>query len=636
MSASSIDFLSADAWLGAHVDGGGQVSFRVWAPKLKTCELVLFNEDGSKKYIAMEPAERGYFELRAPDVEAEVKADVKPGSRYLFRLDGKTEIPDPASRFQPEGPHGPSQVVAKEFDWTDANWKGRAMNQLVIYELHVGTFTPEGTFEGIETKLNHLVNLGINAIEIMPIAQFAGARNWGYDGVGLFAAQNTYGTIPSPVALKNLINKCHELGIAVILDVVYNHLGPEGNYLPQLGPYFQSKYKTPWGDALNYDGEYGDEVRRYFLQNARQWLEEFHFDGLRLDAVHAILDTSAIPFLEQLSQMRDELQTKVGRPLLLIAESEANDSRILKPREQNGLGLSGQWADDLHHIIHALLTGENFAYYKDYGTLEQMETVYKDGLLFTGQYSDARKRSHGRSYSGIERSRLVVCSQNHDQIGNRMKGERLLTITDTRKAKLAAACVFITQNIPMIFMGEEFASRDPFLYFIDHKDPELVEAVRKGRKEEFSGFSWHEDPPDPASKETFERSKLNWLRLEADPEAKEFSDYYRRLIEISKWIRREKILEDGAVSTRILAEGRVIEVKGHSGEHALQAFFSFSEKTEKVQPDRSSAKLEIILNSAEDGGLPTQKRRDLSSEKVDGGTVDVQPFTALVLATPIF
>ncbi|RYZ67410.1 MAG: malto-oligosyltrehalose trehalohydrolase, partial [Proteobacteria bacterium] len=442
----------------------------LWSPESKSVELQLKKSGASKSepaFISMDRDELGYFKVLVPDAAA--------GDRYKFRLNKKESYPDPASRFQPNGPHEDSEVVDSKFEWTDQAWRGQDLKEIVIYELHVGTFSEAGTFKGIAEKIPHLKEMGLNAIEIMPIAQFAGKRNWGYDGVGLFAAHNTYGGTENPVtALKSLINECHANGISVFLDVVYNHIGPEGNYLPKFGPYFQSKYKTPWGDALNFDGDWSDEVRHFFLQNARQWLEEFHFDGLRLDAVHAIFDTSARPFLEDLTRLKKEIEAQRKIPLHLIAESEANDSRILMPYEEGGLALDGQWADDLHHVVHTLTTGEHDGYYSDYGKLEQLATVFQDGVVFHGEFSEARHRSHGRRYDKIERTRLVVCSQNHDQIGNRMKGERLLTLTNFEKQKLAAACALLSPGLPLLFMGEEFAETAPFLYFIDHTDKDLL------------------------------------------------------------------------------------------------------------------------------------------------------------------
>ncbi|MGE0526020.1 MAG: malto-oligosyltrehalose trehalohydrolase [Bdellovibrionales bacterium] len=602
--------------LGAWVDPTGGVRFRVWAPRARRVDLVWMGHAPEEvERVAMEPRERGYFEVRL--------AHAAPGGRYKFCLNEDLELPDPVSRFQPLGPHGPSQVVETDFNWTDAAWKGLPLDQHVIYELHVGTFSPEGTFAGVEKRLEHLQALGVNAIEIMPVAQFAGHRNWGYDGVGLYAAHNTYGGDEiAPRALKRLVDTCHAHGFAVFLDVVYNHLGPEGNCLSHFGPYFQDKYKTPWGEALNFDGEWNDEVRKFFLGNAKQWLEEFHFDGLRLDAVHAIIDASAQPFLEDLGRLKNGLQDRLGRAIYLIAETDSNDSRLLRAPEDGGMGMSGHWADDLHHTIHVLLTGEKRGYYADYGRLDQLASLYRDGVLFQGEWSPSRRRSHGRSYAGVSRSRLVVCSQNHDQVGNRMRGERLLALAGEEKMRLAAACVFLSPFLPLIFMGEEIAEAHPFMYFVDHTDKKLIEAVRKGRREEFSGFEWSGEAPDPAHPSTFEESRLNWNQVE-EPRSQRFLAYYKRLIQLSKWIRREQLLECGHVSTEILAKGTVFYLRGRNSTSHLHIFFSFSSEIQTVEVAAESIPLEILLDSADDSffdnshPIPWPSGRTLREGKVE-------------------
>ncbi|RYZ70277.1 MAG: malto-oligosyltrehalose trehalohydrolase, partial [Proteobacteria bacterium] len=570
-----------------------------------------------KRIIKMEKAERGYFFLKTSEAPV--------GTRYRYRFDEKTELPDPASRYQPEGPHGPSEVVPTTFAWTDRAWSGLDLKDLVIYELHVGTFTEQGTFAGVREKIPHLKKLGINAIEIMPVAQFAGGRNWGYDGVGLFAPQNTYGS-PGAVAaeeMKALVNECHANGIAVILDVVYNHLGPEGNYLPQLGNYFQSKYKTPWGDALNYDGEDSDEVRNYFLQNARQWFEDFHLDGLRLDAVHAIFDTSAYPFLAELADLKQSLEKKLSRSLFLIAESDASDPRILKSTEDGGHGMDGHWADDLHHVVHTLLTKEKHHYYADYGEPEQLVKVLKNAMLFEGEYSPFRRRRHGRSYNNVDRRRLMVCSQNHDQIGNRKDGERLIAIAGAEKQKMAAACVLLSGALPMIFMGEEFAETAPFQYFVDHTDKDLLEAVRKGRKAEFASSQWEGEAPDPASADTFRRSKLDWQRVGTDPQAAEFQAYYRRLIELSKWIRATGFYRSEDLKVEIPPGQKRVEISATKNGEVLKIYMSYGDQPQKI-PSSGVTNLEIALNSSENDGSN-------SSAKVLTETLDLKPFGVIVL-----
>ena len=562
-------------------------TFRVWAPKAQIVEVVGMNP-GVKKVFPLVAGECGYFEASLNGF--------KDGDLYKFRIDGKTDLPDPASRYQPEGPHGPSQIVAEEFPWTDQSWKGIPLEDLIVYELHVGTFSPEGTFSGIQKRIPHFKKLGINTIEIMPIGQFAGKRNWGYDGVAIFATHSSYGTVKD---LKELINECHKDGIAVLLDVVYNHMGPEGNYLSQWGTYFQDKYKTPWGEALNYDGLGGDEVRNYFLQNARQWLEEFHFDGLRLDATHAIFDTSAVPFLEQLSDLAKDLERKLHRTIYLIAENENNDPRILQDSQHGGWGLTGQWADDLHHVIHTTLTKETQGYYEDFGTIQQFADCFRKGILYENLYSLFRQRHHGRSYENIDRRRLVVCSQNHDQIGNRKLGDRLISLTDDRRQRLAAATVFLSGCMPLIFMGEEWGAKTPFQYFVDHTDKNILKATQEGRKNEFAAFGWNEDVPDPGSEKTFLNSKLDWEE-EASSTGQSFEVYYRRLIDLSKKLRRHQLMNRRDIQTRVNLQMQTIEVLVNHNSSKFELFFNLSEVP--VTYDFQDSSLEGLLDSSNPEG----------------------------------
>lgn len=448
--------------------------------------------------VPMQPIERGYHEVCVENIAA--------GTLYYYRLNGARERPDPASRFQPQGVHGPSQVVNPEFPWDDQSWSGLPLRDYIIYELHVGTFTPEGTFDAIIPHLDELKELGITAIELMPVAQFPGSRNWGYDGVCPFAVQNSYG---GPEGLKRLVNACHRHGVAVILDVVYNHLGPEGNYLADFGPYFTERYKSPWGPALNFDGPYSDEVRRFFIENALCWTSEFHVDALRLDAVHAILDHSPRPFLLELGEAVHEQAKRLSRPIYLIPESDANDARLVRSTDLGGYGLDAQWNDDFHHSLRALLTGEKSGYYQDFGRLQQLAKAFREGFVYSGDYSPFRQRRHGSSSRDIPAERFVVFAQNHDQVGNRMVGERLSQLVSFEALKLAAAAVILSPFIPLLFMGEEYGETAPFQYFISHSDAELVAAVRRGRKEEFSALEWQGDMPDPQAEEIFLRSRLN-------------------------------------------------------------------------------------------------------------------------------
>lgn len=456
---------------------------------------------------------------------------VEAGTQYLYRLEGSRELPDPASRFQPEGVHGPSQLVdTSAFEWTDRGWKGVGLEESIFYELHVGTYTREGTFEALIGHLDDLRALGVTTIEVMPVAQFSGSRNWGYDGVFPFAPQNTYG---GPEGLRRFVAEAHARGLAVALDVVYNHLGPEGNYLGEYGPYFTDRYRTPWGSAINYDGAGSDDVRRFFGENALYWLEQYHFDALRLDAIETIFDFSAIPFLAELKMSVSELSKRLGRKIQLIAESDLNDVRVIAPRERGGYEIDAQWSDDFHHSVHTLLTHEATGYYQDFGGVWHLAQTLKKGWCYSGQYSRYRQRRHGNSAEGTSRSHFVVCNQNHDQVGNRAAGERLSALVDFEALKLAAGITLLSPYVPLLFMGEEYAETAPFQYFISHLDPALVEAVRRGRREEFASFGWQDRVPDPQDKETFLRSQLQHQLKEKEPHAC-LLRFYKELIRMRK------------------------------------------------------------------------------------------------------
>jgi maltooligosyltrehalose trehalohydrolase len=495
-------------------------AFRVWAPSARRVEVCLSAPRAAR--VALAPGERGYHEG--------VVEGVLPGSLYRYSLDGGPERPDPASRFQPLGVHGPSAVVDPAHAWRDEAWRGRPLAEYVIYELHVGAFSDEGRFAGVIPHLAELADLGVTALELMPVAQCPGERNWGYDGVQLFAVQASYG---GPQGLKELVEACHLQGLAVVLDVVYNHLGPEGNYLAEFGPYFTDRYRTPWGPALNFDGPASDEVRAFFVANALAWIEEFHIDALRLDAVHAIFDSSARPLLQELAETLHERGEALGRRVHVIAESSLNDPRLVRSPEQGGLGLDAQWNDDFHHSLHALLTGEREGYYQDFGRLEDLETALRDGYVYAGRYSRFRDRRHGSPCRDLPYGRFVVSAQNHDQVGNRMLGERLAALVDLERVKLAAAAVLLSPCIPLLFMGEEYGERAPFLYFVSHSDAELVEAVRRGRREEFAAFAWRGEPPDPQDEATFRRSRLDHSLKQREPH-KRLLEFHRALLRLRR------------------------------------------------------------------------------------------------------
>jgi maltooligosyltrehalose trehalohydrolase len=483
------------------------VTFRVWAPAAQRVELVL---DGRR--VAMtagqDGCQGGWWTADVPGAG--------PGRDYGFAVNGGPPLPDPRSPWQPQGIHGPSRVVdPAAFRWTDGRWQAPPLAAGVVYELHVGTFTPSGTFDGAIERLDHLVRLGVTHVELMPINQFPGRHGWGYDGVDLFAPHAAYG---GPEGLARLVDACHGRGLAVLLDVVYNHLGPAGNYLERFGPYFTERYATPWGRAVNLDGPESDEVRRFFCDNALAWLRDYHVDGLRLDAVHAFLDTSAVHFLEQLAGEVRALGARLGRHLVLVAESDLNDPRIVQRPEAGGYGIDAQWSDDFHHALHAALTGERGGYYADFGRLADLAKALRSAYVHDGGHSRVRRRRHGRPPAGLAGTRFLGYLQTHDQIGNRARGERSSHLLSPGLLQVGAALVLLGPFVPMLFQGEEWGASTPFLYFTDHDDPALARGVSEGRRNEFREFGW--DPaevPDPQAPETFARSRLDWSEPGREP-----------------------------------------------------------------------------------------------------------------------
>jgi maltooligosyltrehalose trehalohydrolase len=487
---------------------------RVWAPFAERVEVLTGGER-----LAMTRGSDGWW--TGPALAA--------GTDYAFSVDGSDPRPDPRSRWQPYGVHGESRVVeASAYSWGDAAWHGRPILGGVVYEMHVGTFTPEGTFDAALTHLDHLAELGIAAIEVLPIAAFSGRHGWGYDGVALFAVHEPYG---GPDGFRRFVDAAHERGLAVIVDVVYNHLGPSGNYLSVFGPYFTDSHHTPWGAAVNYDAAHSDEVRRFVMDNATMWLRDYHCDGLRLDAVHAIKDDSAVHLLEQLASTVDALSAQLGRPLTLIAESDLNDPRLIRSREAGGYGLHAQWSDDFHHSLHAALTGETLSYYADFGPLSVIADTLHHSWYFDGRWSTIRGRTHGRPYP-LEQSprQLLGYLQTHDQIGNRAGGERASALLSEGLLRIGAALVLMSPYTPMLFMGEEWGASTPWQYFTDHDDAELAESVRHGRRNEFKEFGWRpEDVPDPQDPQTVEASRLDWAELDKQPH-RSILEWHRALI----------------------------------------------------------------------------------------------------------
>lgn len=562
--------------VGALYLDGGEWRFSVWAPLQGSISLKVTSPESI--LIPMDRDKRGYWCTETP---------LSSDSRYFFTLDGGANRPDPASNYQPDGVHGPSQVIERSYPWRDLGWRGIPLEEMIIYELHVGTITPEGTFQAIIPKLTDLLDLGVNALEVMPVSQFPGGRNWGYDGVYPFAVQNSYG---GPEGFKKLIDACHGLDMSVILDVVYNHLGPEGNYLPEFGPYFTDKFKTAWGSAMNFDGPFSDEVRNFFIENALYWLEDFHVDALRLDAIHAIYDPSAKPFLQELAETVEALP---GRKRYLIAESDLNDVRVINSRDKGGYGIDAQWCDDFHHSLHALLTGERSGYYQDFGSMENLAKAYQDGFVYSWKYSTFRRKHFGSSSAGLPGGRFIVFSENHDHVGNRLYGERMASLVTFEALKLAAGAVILSPYIPLIFMGQEYAEDAPFAYFVDHSDETLVQSVRDGRKKE---FKCEGDPPDPKDPQTFLQSKIVWEKRD-EGHHKALLDLYRELIRLRKAYPALSNLSKENLTASL--EGNVLIIRRKHSRSDVTAVMNFAKEDTSISLDLQGKTGVKIIDSSD-------------------------------------
>ncbi|MGV3704938.1 MAG: malto-oligosyltrehalose trehalohydrolase [Arcticibacter sp.] len=553
---------------GLRINEEGVAEFTLWAPKATFVEI---NIPDKNLKLPLTQDEYGHWTIETNQL--------REGDRYQIVLDKQTHRPDPASLSQPEGVHGVSEAIdLGNFRWTDQEWQNPAMDHYIIYELHTGTFSPEGTFSGIEKKLDHLIDLGVNAIEIMPLAQFPGSRNWGYDGVGPYAVQNSYG---GAHALQQLVDSCHKRGIAVILDVVYNHIGPEGNYLNDFGHYFTSKYSTPWGDALNFDDAHCDAVRTYFIQNALMWFKDFHIDALRLDAVHAIKDLSPVHLLRQIKMETDRLSQQTGRKHHLIAEVDLNDPKFINPLAKQGYGMDAQWIDEFHHALRTTAGEPATGYYSDFNGIAHLAKSYKDAYVYDGQYSPHRKKFFGLKAEENPGSQFIVFSQNHDQTGNRMLGERTSQIHSPEMQKLLAGAVITAPFVPMLFMGEEWSETNPFLYFVSHTDPELAEAVRKGRKAEFADFHAEGEAPDPMSQETFESSALQWSLLESAMHQNMFR-YYKALIALRKQHPVLKKLDRKNLEATFHEEQNTLLLHRWQDDQHLVCILNFSDSTRQI------------------------------------------------------
>ncbi|MFD2744351.1 MULTISPECIES: malto-oligosyltrehalose trehalohydrolase [Sphingobacterium] len=541
----------------------------VWAP---TAEIVQCKVEDLETLIALDRGEYGYWETNTNAI--------KTGDRYRFVVDGET-YPDPASYSQPDGVHGASQVVDLSFPWTDAAYKVPAMKDLIIYELHVGTFTATHDFKGVIGKLPYLKKLGINAIEIMPIGQFPGERNWGYDGVFPFAVQDSYG---GPKAFQELVNAAHAIDIAIILDVVYNHFGPEGNYAPNFGPYFTDKYGTPWGSAINFDDAYSHGVRDFVLANVRMWFADFHVDALRIDAAHALKDWSASHILQDIRRETDNWIETQDRAHYLIVECDLNDTRYLDSLDKNGFAMDGQWVDEFHHALRVAAGGQPDGYYSDFSGVKDLAKALQNAYVYTGQYSEHRKKFFGTETTGVPGERFVVFSQNHDQTGNRMLGERSSMLFSADMQRLMALTVMASPYVPMLFMGEEWSASTPFQYFVHHSDEELVEAVRKGRKEEFKSFQSEGETPDPQAETTFASCVLNWGEVDTGVHQAMLA-YYEALISFRK---SNSILRqvDRSVLTVQYDEGKSVIVLSYAFEEQLMVgILNFSSSLQSVSLD---------------------------------------------------
>jgi maltooligosyltrehalose trehalohydrolase len=573
--------------LGAslHADGA---SFRVWAPRCRTVELLV----EGRRPEPLREVDDGLVEVTG--------VPVAPGTRYQYRLDGERYRPDPVSRWQPEGVHGPSVVVDPgAFSWTDGGFGGHARADLVFYELHVGTYTSAGTFEGIIPYLPRLVDLGVTAVELMPVAEFPGSRNWGYDGVHLFAPQSTYG---GPQGLRRLVDACHARGLSVFLDVVYNHLGPEGNYLAEFGPYFTDRYKTPWGTAINFDGADGAGVRRHFVENARSWVREFHVDGLRLDAIHSIFDASPLHILTELTEAAREEGRALGRPVHVFAESHDNDRKIVLSPADGGLGLDGVWSDDFHHALHVRLTGEHGGYYTDFQAPDALARAVAEGFAFQGEHSEYFGRGRGTRSADLAGEHFVICTQNHDQVGNRARGDRLSTILPFEAVKLAAALMFVSPALPLLFMGEEHGETSPFQFFTSFLDPGLMDAVRRGRTAEFARFAWQGEVPDPGAPATFLRSRVNHS-LATAPRHRELRAFYQRWLALRAGHPALGARHKDLASAELVTGGDVLIVSRGTSEGANVRLVANLTGEPRALPDgRAGARVLIDSARPEFGG----------------------------------
>jgi maltooligosyltrehalose trehalohydrolase len=602
-------------------------TIRLWAPYASKVWLV---SDRLTSSLLMAEQESGYWFIRTDEIKA--------GDHYGFEMwnekkkEKYTSNPskifgaDPAALFFENGIGENSTAFnVNSFSWTDQSWKGPAQQDYIIYELHTGTFTPEGTFQSIEAKLDYLLQLGITAIEIMPVAQFPGERNWGYDGVFPFAVQNSYG---GPEALQHLVNACHNRGLAVILDVVYNHMGPEGNYFNDFGPYFTNQHHTPWGQAINFDDADSDPVRHYFIENVLMWFRDFHIDALRLDAVHAIKDFGAVHILAEIKKYTDRLSVSTDRVHHLFVELDLNDNRYINHLNKGGYGMDGQWIDEFHHALRVTAGQEKNGYYADFNGIEHLAKSYETAYVYDGQYSPHRRKTFGTAAKGNNGEQFIVFSQNHDQVGNRMLGERTSSLMSFEMLKLLAGAVFCSPYLPLIFMGEEYGEENPFQFFISHTDKQLVEAVRKGRKAEFKAFHHAADTPDPQSEATFNRSKLNWDSLN-EPKQKTLLTYYKTLIALRKNNHTLNNLNRHQVKAEAIQEQNCLILNRWHDKQKITSLMNFSAQEQQLSlPNLSN--WQVLLHSADVQWGGANKEMPSFS---DQGLITIKPESILIFTS---
>lgn len=600
--------------LGATPVAGG-VRFEVWAPGATSVTVVVEGSDGIRD-VVMDPPPHGLDPTCESATWSVIAQGVTGGDTYRFRLDDADPLPDPASRLQADGVHGASTVVdVRSFDWTDDHWRGVALRDTVLYELHVGTFTPDGTFDAAIDELSRLADLGITTIELMPVNAFPGERNWGYDGVFPFATQHSYG---GPEALARLVDAAHAHGLGVVLDVVYNHFGPEGNVLPRFGPYLTDEYATPWGGAVNVSGRHSDSVRRYFIENAVSWIRDFHFDGLRLDAVHAIVDPTAHPFVAELTAAVHAAADQRGVAALVTVESASNDARLVTSAADNGWNCDAVWNDDVHHSLRVALTGQRHEYYTSYSGAGDLARAFERRFVYDGQHSPGFGRRHGSDATGLDHSHFIVFSQNHDHTGNTPRGLRMLHDAgpDDSRLRLAAAALLLSPFTPMLFMGEEYGERAPFPYFIDHGDPELVEAVRLGRQREFSGVDWSDGVADPADPQTFAAAVLD-PSLAAAGAHQHLLHLYKLLLKIR---REHTVLTDPEAEQTVSFDDDLLTLRRTLGDVTTTLLLNFSPEPRPVSRTDDSA--QIVIDT------------DADADDVPASTGDpLAPWSARLLTT---